>query len=759
MAAIQNIKILHKRYNSEQWKNGILINGETVIPMLAQGEIGLATDTLEVRIGTAQGQEQTFAQAHPISVDVITNASGKEANTVVTDIELVKDATTGKHKLNVVYGKISTDAISDFPDFAVNATNTVTAGEGEIKVVTAADENASKDHQLDVTYATAATKSYVDSVKGNLETAINNKVSAISVSDDDIIDLTKSDTDGSINIDAKHKKYNGSNTSVTAVSAGEGQEIDFDLQTVTYDAYGHVTGSTTQNVTISIPEVPTGTGDASATDTTDSKKIVTAVSLNDHTLQGTSKELVSATGSKVSVTGKSGQIEIGVDLSDYATKAELSAQISGAMHYEGVITPGASSGTATDISGLTTANGALFITTSNGYIIDSVHGIHDASHKNAVKTAIAVKQGDSIIYHAVGTDIHWDVIPAADDIEYRPIQVAGTELVGLDDSTAVNFKAGNDGVEITTNHTATAEEIIIAHKDGVAQDLTKTSRTYVDGLTFDEYGHVTGYTVGTESVEDTNTAHTHTAGAKLTISGAGGVDGSVEYGHETITTSTSADASKNKTITAGGTDNTFTVVDSVVGDGYGHITDVKTKQITVNVPEDKNDNTLYDIAGSSVEGGAQVTLTPSDTLDTASTVQFAGEDGTTVSFKNGKIVISSHDTTYELATDALAGLVKVANVLNSSASANATVLKGYTGQNNDKLYGVNRREDGTVFVEVPWTDTKYTGSNGVVLTGNNFSHATGADANLTVDLYAHGTDAYGHVTGSVAVTTIDGNYA
>ena len=170
-------------------------------------------------------------------------------------------------------------------------------------------------------------------------------------------------------------------------------------------------------------------------------------------------------------------------------------------------------------------------------------------------------------------------------------------------------------------------------------------------------------------------------------------DGSVEYAHEQISTTTSADSTKDKTITAGSSDNTFTVVDHLMDDGYGHITGVKTKEITVNVPEDQN--TLYDIAGSAITDGAQVTLTPGDENDTASNVQFVGEDGTKVTFKNGKIVISSHDTEYELATSSLAGLIKVANVLSEAASGNAATLNNYSGNHNDKLYGVNRKADGT----------------------------------------------------------------
>ena len=57
------------------------------------------------------------------------------------------------------------------------------------------------------------------------------------------------------------------------------------------------------------------------------------------------------------------------------------------------------------------------------------------------------------------------------------------------------------------------------------------------------------------------------------------------------------------------------------------------------------------------------------------------------------------------------------------------------------MYGVNVLPNGKAFVEVPWTDT----------------HAPVGDANKAVDLYAFGTDSYGHVSNAVAVQVIDGN--
>ena len=37
-------------------------------------------------------------------------------------------------------------------------------------------------------------------------------------------------------------------------------------------------------------------------------------------------------------------------------------------------------------------------------------------------------------------------------------------------------------------------------------NLIANGRTYITGLTFDTFGHVTGYTTGTETVVNTNTA-------------------------------------------------------------------------------------------------------------------------------------------------------------------------------------------------------------------------------------------------------------
>lgn len=784
MVAIQNIKILHKRYTAAEWTSGVLVNGQTVIPTLAQGEIGLATDTFELRIGTNKTAEQNFKDARlinePVTIlkkDALGETVSDTSNMMITDVSVERNAATSAYTLTYVYKPIPTVKVTQMSSEDVDT--------GEVEVVASLSyQNAAGSHEIIYTSAAAATKDYVDKLEkkhndelkdliDNRITPIeNNKISQITASDDDVIIAEVTGTDVSRNIDVKHKTF--SNTAVTQAkeTAGAGDTVTIPVQQVTYDTNGHVTGSTTQDFEIAIPD-PTAVPDATVgTHTNTSTDILTQIKRTNGVLSGSNKAIAAADGSKVSVTGTDTQIQIGVDLSAYATKDELSASVNGATHYAGVIetstmTAGGKdtlelkdSGFIPDVS-----NGALYmIQTGNGTfkIKDTDRVIHDHRDGNwGMHTAgnvVTVSTGDMLLLHVAKNDTHWDLIPAADDIEYRPIKVNGTELLSINSSTAVDFKAGNDGVVVGSN---AGNEIVISHKSNSTEDLSKTARTYVDGLTFDAYGHVTGYTVGTETVVDTNTAHSHTAptSGKLTITGAGGIDGTVTYDHTKISTTTTADSTKNVTVTPG-SNATFTVVDSLVDDAYGHITGVKTKEVTISAPADTN--TLYDIKGEA-DGttGAKVTLTPSDALDTASNVQFTGEDGTTVSFKNGKIVISSHDTTYELATDALAGLIKVAKVLTTAESSNAATLQNFTGNNDNRLYGVNRKADGTTFVEVPWTDTTYTASNGLKVVGTDVQHnaAATADANKTVDMYAFGTDNYGHATGMIAITTIDGNLA
>jgi len=117
--------------------------------------------------------------------------------------------------------------------------------------------------------------------------------------------------------------------------------------------------------------------------------------------------------------------------------------------------------------------------------------------------------------------------------------------VGADDAT-YGLAISETGSTITLKHANTSS----------VSNLTASPRTYVTALTFDTYGHVTGYTTGSETEVNTNTTYdikavTTTGGAFLRLTGsdastddvkfAGGSNVTVEYTDDnTITFSASA---------------------------------------------------------------------------------------------------------------------------------------------------------------------------------------------------------------------------
>jgi hypothetical protein len=84
------------------------------------------------------------------------------------------------------------------------------------------------------------------------------------------------------------------------------------------------------------------------------------------------------------------------------------------------------------------------------------------------------------------------------------------------------------GINLYTNTVAGTDAVRIEHADtSSVTNLTASGRTYVTGLTFDTYGHVTGYTTGTETVVDTNTTYSKATSTVL---------GLVELGSDTVQT-------------------------------------------------------------------------------------------------------------------------------------------------------------------------------------------------------------------------------
>ena len=108
------------------------------------------------------------------------------------------------------------------------------------------------------------------------------------------------------------------------------------------------------------------------------------------------------------------------------------------------------------------------------------------------------KVGDSIVYD--GTQ--WYLIPSGDDIEdtWRQVIVDGKNLGGTGDGKTLKFV---DGAHIEAELAADGESVSFNHAKSTIDNkaATKAARTYVDSVTVDEFGHVTGVTVSSETIE------------------------------------------------------------------------------------------------------------------------------------------------------------------------------------------------------------------------------------------------------------------
>ena len=123
----------------------------------------------------------------------------------------------------------------------------------------------------------------------------------------------------------------------------------------------------------------------------------------------------------------------------------------------------------------------------------------------------------------------------------------------------------------------------VGHTDtSSVSNLTASGRTYVTGLTFDTFGHVTGFTTGTETVVDTNTTYSISVGAG---------------GANTSTIVLAGSDSSSNTVTISGTANEIEVTES-------------GNTITIGLPNDVT------VAGALVVGG---NLTVNGTVTTVNT--------------------------------------------------------------------------------------------------------------------------------------------
>jgi len=171
----------------------------------------------------------------------------------------------------------------------------------------------------------------------------------------------------------------------------------------------------------------------------------------------------------------------------------------------------------------------------------------------------------------------------------------GTDTTG---NYVATIAAGTPGAETSSSGltiSAAAGEgtaATIAHADTSTQaSVDNSGNTFIQDITLDTYGHITGITSATTSI------------GNATITIAGGTDLQNTAGdfttnqtaNETITINhsniTRTDTTSTATPAYGGT---FTVIDTLTTNARGHVTAANVK--TVTIPASDNTNTTYDLS-------------------------------------------------------------------------------------------------------------------------------------------------------------------
>lgn len=180
---------------------------------------------------------------------------------------------------------------------------------------------------------------------------------------------------------------------------------------------------------------------------------------------------------------------------------------------------------AGDASGSVTltnlGSGTLTVTIaddSHNHVISNVDGLQAALDSKATPADISTAISNLVN----GASSAFDTLKEIQDAMATDAELSAA-ISGLTIGNGTLTVSAGSGLSGSGTFSANAtgnSTITISHADtSSAANLAASGRRYVTGLTFDAYGHVTGYTTGTETVVNTDTNTTYSAGNGLSLSG------------------------------------------------------------------------------------------------------------------------------------------------------------------------------------------------------------------------------------------------
>ena len=562
-----------------------------------------------VTLGSASNGFQTFAAAGVSNGDVVQYVIEEGANFEIG---------TGTFSS-------SGNSLTRSPTESSNSDNAITlAGQATVSITAVADDLNRLQHGGSDKVTVSSTGA---SVTGNL--AVSGTVDGRDVaSDGSKLDGIEANAKNDQTITAGDGLTGGgtgdvtishSDTSSQASVNGSGRTY---IQDITLDTYGHVTGLATATETV--VNTDTDTIPNNATITLTAGDALTGG--GDFTTDQSSNETItfnhSDTSSQSSVNNSSGTVIQDVTLDGYGHVTGLaSVNLDGRYYTESESdtrflrgnTSDTMSGNLTVDNGTSTTlsvkcdNGGNAIVRAGGdgqgtgvFEVTQDNGSHGGGisyNGDGSPAFVSGESSDHVTFYRIASGVRTEVFHypySSDTVNFNSTPTAGgvslakTTDIGNGTLTVEGTGALGGSGTFTANQSGNTT-ISISHDDTSSQaSVNNSGRTYIQDITLDEYGHITGISSATETVTDTNTNQLTTFvvedgdGTEVTISHGkewkfvegGGID--INW----TDTSTGSDGdpfdltiSHVDTSSQSSVDNSGgTVIQDVTLDGYGHVT-------------------------------------------------------------------------------------------------------------------------------------------------------------------------------------------
>lgn len=296
----------------------------------------------------------------------------------------------------------------------------------------------------------------------------------ITASDDDVIILT---AEGHA-VTASHAKKGPEGGAAKGATADAevnafGSSIEFKVPHVTVDEYGHTIALDEKTVKVSIPNAPVDNDTKTSVESGDNYIVVDG-----------------------SLTENASNV-FTVKINEATLKALIGSETTAAMEFKG----------ATSSLPADAQKGDVYKVSAT-FMVDAEN---NAESDDVDPSGFITEIGDSIVAEGNGK---WYLIPSGDDIEdtWRPV-------TSVDNDATLTFNAG----EVLEVSVAATGEISYKHKEIAAPTETIDEsgvRKYLTSITTDGHGHITGFSTATESVVNTDTNDTYSAGDGIEVSEA-----------------------------------------------------------------------------------------------------------------------------------------------------------------------------------------------------------------------------------------------